>query len=77
MKTITRDELIALLGEGVHTAFRKAGRSWRADEIHKQIDLMDDAEWKSIVTFVADGIIFSTTGGFQIQDDRQNADIGQ
>lgn len=77
MKSITKEQLAALIGEGVHTAIRKVGTSAGANRIYHEIDSLDDAEWNKIVSFVADGIIYSTGGGFTIEDNRQDADIGQ
>jgi hypothetical protein len=56
---VTKDELASLLGEGFHTAFRKAADSSEAVAIHKQISALPDVEWARIVEFVAHGLIVS------------------
>lgn len=45
------------LGEGMHTAFRKAGTSDKAQQVHRLITMMSGEEWSSIVDFVADAMI--------------------
>lgn len=40
------------LGEGLHTAFRKASDSDEANEIHRLIRDMDPGEWDAILEFV-------------------------
>jgi hypothetical protein len=50
---MTQDDLVAFLGEGFHTAFRKAGESAAADQIWRLIGSMDPDEWQRIVEFVA------------------------
>ena len=42
-----------LLGEAMHTAFRKASDHPTAAEIHRAIDGLPSAEWAAVVTFVA------------------------
>jgi len=54
---MTRDDLVAYLGEGMHTAFRKGSDHPSADVIWKLIRDMPDREWRSIVAFVADGML--------------------
>ncbi len=53
---LTRDNLRSLLGEGFHTAFRKAVDSKKAVEIHRMISEFDDEEWAQVVEFVAHGL---------------------
>jgi hypothetical protein len=54
---VTRDDLRSFIGEGVHTAFRKASDSPAAVEIWHLINKMPGDEWASIVAFIADGVI--------------------
>jgi phenylpyruvate tautomerase PptA (4-oxalocrotonate tautomerase family) len=48
-------DIISLLGEGFHTAFRKIPVK-NADEIHKLIEEMPDEDWMAILDFVYEGI---------------------
>lgn len=53
----TKNNFISLLGEGFHTAFRKAvGDSPQARKIHELIQKMPNDEWHAILEFVYDGI---------------------
>lgn len=54
---MTGDEIRELLGEGFHTAFRKATDSPEADAIWKLINELDDDEWASVINFVAAPLI--------------------
>ena len=56
--TITRGDLGALLGEGFHTAFRKATDCEEAWPIHQLIDKMPAADWHSGIEFVLDCLPF-------------------
>ena len=44
----------AIIGEGFHTAFRKAGNSMAATQAHLNIKSMTAAEWDTILSFVVD-----------------------
>ncbi len=44
----------SMLSEGFHTAFRKASDDPVAREIWKLIRDLDDKEWSSVISFVAD-----------------------
>lgn len=46
-----------ILGEAIHTAFRKAADSDQATTIWKEIGNLPDGEWSAILDFVADGIM--------------------
>jgi hypothetical protein len=48
-----REWFTSYLAEGMHTAFRKAGRTAKAKQAHDWIELMDADEWGDIVSFVA------------------------
>lgn len=66
LTTLTHDpepsvEVVDILGEAMHTAFRKAGSSSSSSEIHDKIASMDDFEWAEIVNFVAYGIMPAIT----------------
>jgi hypothetical protein len=50
---VSIDDVCEFLGEGLHTAFRKAGDSAEANQIWHLINTMDGAEWRSILRFVA------------------------
>lgn len=56
MATITREELASAVGEGIHTALRKAGRSRHATAAYRAIDEMNDEEWGDVVDFAVDGL---------------------
>lgn len=61
-KTVTaltaaeRNELMSLLGEGFHTAFRKATSHERAYPIWTDIRKLPTDEWGSVLDFVMGGI---------------------
>jgi hypothetical protein len=42
-----------ILGEGFHTAFRKAAYSEEASKIWKLIDQLPEGEWDAVIEFVA------------------------
>lgn len=44
------------LGEAVHTAFRKASDTRRANLIWHEIDALPAEEWGQILDFIADGL---------------------
>ena len=44
----------AIIGESIHTAFRKAGNSMAATQAHLNIKSMTAAEWDTILSFVVD-----------------------
>lgn len=50
---VTLEDLKGFLGEGFHTALRKAVDSGRSDKIWMLIDTMPDEDWDAILTFVA------------------------
>lgn len=52
-----RESLAALIGVGMRTALRKAGRSRYSSAAYRAIDDMSDDEWADIVEFVADGLL--------------------
>lgn len=52
---IDRDTLRSLLGEGFHTAFRKAVDTATAAQIHRLIAGMPLEHWEAVLSFVADG----------------------
>jgi hypothetical protein len=54
---LTDSDIESMVGEGFHTAFRKAVDSPEAVVIHKLIKDMDSEIWGAIVKFVADPII--------------------
>jgi len=56
MAALTEESLRSALGEGMHTAFRKAGDSARSHQIWKLINDMPGDEWAAIVDFVASGV---------------------
>lgn len=53
---MTRDEFLSLLGEGMHTAFRKAVDTSLSATVWRAIDAMPAADWAEILAFVADGM---------------------
>lgn len=56
---MTRDEFKSMLGEGFHTAFRKATDDSHAAEAWRQIREMAPGAWGSVLEFVTYG--FETT----------------
>jgi len=52
---ISREDFIELLGEGFHTAFRKATDCQQANTIWHQIQKMAPHDWSAVLEFVADG----------------------
>lgn len=61
---MNRDDFLSMLGEGFHTAFRKAGDSATATQVHRLIGNLAPEEWSSIVEFVADGFGVTFPGIF-------------
>ncbi len=57
---MNRDLLIELLGEGFHTAFRKATDCNQAPQIYRLIEDMSEKSWTSVLDFVAEVIIGAT-----------------
>ena len=51
---VTKDELRSFLGEGFHTAFRKAADSDEANTIWHLIQKMDPDEWHAVLDFVTE-----------------------
>lgn len=52
---MTRDDFRSLLGEGLHTAFRKATDCEEADDIWAAINNMDSSDWNAVLSFVVEG----------------------
>lgn len=50
------DTFVSMLGEGFHTAFRKAVDTRQAAAVHRLITEMPPADWAAVVEFVADPI---------------------
>jgi hypothetical protein len=73
---VTYDELAAHLGEGFHTAFRKATDCSQAWQIHRLIDNMPPREWRAVIEFVADALApvlgISTEDG-EIEEDAKDS----
>ncbi len=60
LKLKDRDELMEFLGEGFHTAFRKAVvDSYRATAVHDHIRNMRSEEWGAVLEFVVGGMELS------------------
>lgn len=58
MAGLTANEVAEFLGEGFHTALRKAvPDSEVADQIWRLIADMDDSEWSTVLHFVTDPLI--------------------
>lgn len=55
--TWTATDVANYVGEGFHTAFRKAADSAQADRIHKLITDLPSEEWSGIVRFVAEPLV--------------------
>lgn len=55
----TRDRIKSLVGEGFHTAFRKAVDNEQAMPIHRLINDMPAKDWDNIIEFVVSGLEFS------------------
>lgn len=51
-----REELLGILGEGIHTSLRKAGSSEQADDAWHAINEMPPDDWRSVLTFLVDGL---------------------
>lgn len=51
-----RDSRVALLAEGMHTAFRKATDCPQAMKIHRLIEEMPEDDWSAVVDFVAESV---------------------
>lgn len=54
MKQINKSAFVNYLGEGFHTAFRKASDCPQAHPIWLLINEMPNKDWNSILTFVAE-----------------------
>ncbi len=50
------DDLVSMLGEGFHTAFRKGVDSRQAAEIHELIYKMPHEDWHGLLEWLADGL---------------------
>jgi len=48
----SKEDIISLLGEGFHTAFRKISQSKEGRQIHSLINKLDNEEWEAILEFV-------------------------
>lgn len=55
--SLTVDDVKSYLGEGFHTALRKAGDSPQARMAWQAIDEMDPHEWDSVLRFVAEPLV--------------------
>lgn len=76
--TVTENDLASLLGEGFHTAFRKAVDSTRANSIWHAIDGLPAAEWGAIIDFVAWGTAYSLgLTSYVGEDERPGWDVEQ
>lgn len=53
--------LRSLLGEGFHTAFRKATDAPLAMPIHRLLSELDSDDWDAVLSFVMDGLSYGTT----------------
>jgi hypothetical protein len=53
------ETLRSMLGEGFHTAFRKATECEQAMPIHRLIGEMPDGEWSRVIDWLVDGFEFS------------------
>ena len=54
---VSRDDLADYLGEGIHTAFRKACDCREGVQIHRLIDEMPPDKWANVIDFVVDALI--------------------
>jgi hypothetical protein len=54
--TITEEMLRSVLGEGFHTAFRKATDCAQAHSIWTLIREMPDEDWSAVIDFVMEGV---------------------
>lgn len=63
VEPVTDDEFKSLLGEGFHTAFRKATDDPKSSEIWKLIQDLDPKSWDSVLGFVVWGLGVS---GFEL-----------
>jgi hypothetical protein len=54
---LTDDEIVSFLGEGFHTAWRKAVDCPEAVVIHRLIKDMDPEVWGAVIHYVADPLI--------------------
>ena len=53
---MNKKEVKSVLGEGFHTAFRKATVGYTANDIWRLIKELPDEEWNAILEFVYEGI---------------------
>jgi hypothetical protein len=59
VRRLSRDDALSLLGEGFHTATRKAGDGPSSTQLWRTIDEMPIDEWEAILNFVLDGMEYS------------------
>lgn len=52
-----KEDIKSLLGEGFHTAFRKAVDGHQSAKIHDLITEMPNLEWANVIDFVGDHLI--------------------
>lgn len=62
---MTRDEFVSLLGEGIHTAFRKATDCPQAMPIYRLISEMPNEEWGNVINWLVDGL-FAEDGDLHV-----------
>jgi len=53
---LDKEDVISLLGEGFHTAFRKIVQTPEGTEIWRLIQKLDDEDWMAVLEFVYEGI---------------------
>lgn len=56
MDDTTRQDVKIIMGEGFHTAFRKATDSEQATPIWNLISEMPAQDWDNVLSFVVDGM---------------------
>lgn len=54
---MTREELVSLLGEAIHSSFRKSVDSPAAVQIHHLISVMPEDDWATLVSWIVDSLI--------------------
>lgn len=55
-KAVSDEDMRSLLGEGFHTAFRKAIDGPDAMPIHRMISKMDPQDWSAVISWVVWGL---------------------
>jgi hypothetical protein len=69
---VDREDLKSMIGEGFHTAFRKAFDSERAMPLHTMITELPDEEWDAVLEFVLYGLIpWFKEKGIQITETKE------